>query len=220
MGNSVYTFRSPWGVDETCNVIKLTVESMKGSVKVVSPSCIKAKWRTQPFHSQQYHTVFPSKFTFYVGNGIVRVVTKQSILSQSIFMRFKLIGVERIWNAFIESLMNVAPKVDFGIRPGDLELVAVQFVGDGTEQVFVSTTRNSPSLGGAVLGGMLFGTAGAIIGGTAGTSYTTGKSTTRFSDKVLARGRYSNGLLTEGIVSRNSPVYQEIMVNMTQLSEN
>jgi hypothetical protein len=115
--------------------------------------------------------------------------------------------------------MKVAPGVDFGIRPGDLELVAVQFVGDGTEQVFVSTTRNSPSWGGAALGGMLFGTAGAIIGGSAGTSYTTGKSSTRFSNNVLAKGRYSNGLLTEGILSKNSPVYQEIMVNMSQLSD-
>ena len=219
MGNAVYTFRSPWGIDETCNVIKLTVESMRGSIKVVSPGCIKAKWRTQPFHSQQYHTVFPSKFTFYVGNGIVRAVTKQSILSQSIFMRFKLVGVERIWNAFIESLMKAAPDVDFGIRPGDLELVAVQFVGDGTEQVFVSTTTNCPSWGGAIFGGLLFGTAGAIIGGSAGTSHTTGGSSTRVSNNILARGRYSNGLLTEGIVSKNSPVYQEIMVNMSQLSE-
>ena len=220
MGNAVYTFHTPWGIDETCNVIKLTVESMKGKAKVVSPGRINAEWRTQPYHSQQYHTVFPSKYTFYIGNGIVRAVTKQSILSQSIFMRFKLTGVERIWNAFIESLMKVAPGVDFGIRPGDLELVTVQFVGDGLEEVFVSNTRNSPSFGGAVLGGLLFGTAGAIIGGSAGTSYTTGKTSTKFSNNVLARGRYSNGLLTEGMVSRNSPVYQEIMVNMSQLSEN
>lgn len=220
MGNAIYTFRTPWGTDETCDVIKLTVESMKGTAKIVSPGRVSAKWKTQPFHSKQFHKMFPSKFTFYVGNGVVRAVGDACILSQKIFMRFNLTGQLAVWNAFIESLMKVASGVDFGIVPGDLELVAVQIVGDGLEEVFVSTTRSHPSLGGAVLGGMLFGTAGAIIGGSAGTSYTTGKSSARFSNNVLVRGRYSNGLLTEGMMSRNSPAYQEIMVNMSQLPEN
>lgn len=148
----------------------------------------------------------------------MRVVGDACILSQKIFVRFPTDGQLAIWNAFIESLLKFAPGVDFGMRPGDLELVEVQFVGDGMEETFVSTTRNRPSVGGALVGGMLFGPAGAIIGGSAGTSYTTGKSSARFATNVLARGRYSNGLLTEGMVSRNSPAYQEIMVNMCRLS--
>lgn len=215
----VYTFHSPWGVDETCNVIKLTVQSMSGTVKQLSPGCLEATWRTRPCHSKQYHTVFPSKFRFYVGNGIVRAVIGNGNFS-IIFMRFTLGGLQIVWNAFIESLMKIAPGVDFGLKPGNAELVAVQFVGDDIEQVFVSTTTNSPSWGGAILGGLLFGTAGAIIGGSAGTSYTTGRSSTRFSNEVLAKARYSNGLLAEGLLSKNSPTYQEIMVNMSQFSEN
>lgn len=215
----VYTFRSPLSVDETCKVIMRTVRSMYGSVKQISPGCIEAKWRTQPCHSKQYHTVFASKFRFYVGEGIVRAVIGNGNFN-IIVSRFKLGGLQIVWNAFIESLLKVAPDIDFGLRPGAVDLVAVQFVGDGVEQVFVSTTVNSPSWGKAALGGLLFGTAGAIIGGTAGTSYTTGQTSTRFSNQVLTKARYSNGLLAEGMLLKSSPTYQEIMVNMSRLSEN
>ena len=214
----VYTFHSPWDVDETLRVIERTVKSMSGKVKQISPGCLEATWRTRPCHSKQYHTVFPSKFRFYVGDGIVRAVIGNANFN-IIFMRFKLGGLQIVWNAFIESLIKVAPGVDFDLRPGEVELVTVQFVGDDIEEVFVSTTRHSPSWGGAALGGLLFGTAGAIVGGSAGMSYTTGRSSTRFSNEVLAKARYSNGLLAEGVLSKNSPTYQEIMVNMSRYSD-
>ncbi len=213
----VYTFRSPWGIDETCDVIKRTVQSMYGTVKQISPGCLEATWRTRPCHSKQYHTVFPSKFRFYVGDGIVRAVIGNADFS-IIVMRFKLGGLQIVWNAFLESLMKVAPDVDFGIRAGNVELVAAQFVGDDIEQVFVSTTLHSPSWSGAVLGGLLFGTAGAIIGGSAGTSHTTGRSSTQFSGTVLVKARYSNGLLAEGKLMKSSPAYNEILVNMSRFS--
>lgn len=214
----VYTFGSPLGMEETCNVIKNTVVSMKGKVKEVRPGYLQASWKTQPYHSMKFHTVFPTKFQFYVGEGIVRVVTGTANM-QMLPMIFKPGNVHITWNAFIESLLAVAPGVDFGIEPGTVKMVAAQFVGDGIEEVFVSTTKHSPSLGGAVVGGMLFGTAGAIIGSSAGTSHTTGKSSMRFADKVLTKARYSNGLLAEGVISKNSPTYQEIRVNMSRLSE-
>lgn len=213
----VYTFRSPWGIEETCNVIKATVESMRGTVKEVYPGCLKAKWRTQPFHSKQYYTVFPSKFMFYVGEDIVRVDDGRGMM-QMIVPRFKVGGYSAVWNAFIESLIKIAPDVDFGIKPGDAELVAAQFVGGETEEVFVSNTTHSPSLSGAVLGGLLFGTPGAIIGSSYGTSHTTGKLSTRFSNTVLVKGRYSDGLLVEAVLQKNSPTYNVILVNMSRYS--
>ena len=214
----VYSFITPWEVEETRNVIKLTVESMGGKVKAVSPSCVKAKWRTGRQHSKRFFTFFPSKFTFYIGDGVVRVATGNSNM-QRIPMTVRLGKIHIVWNAFIESLMKVAPGVNFGIKPGDAIIVAAQFVGDGTEEVFTSTTRHSPSLGGAAIGGMLFGSTGAIIGAASGRSYTTGRSSTRFSNKVLTRVRYSNGLISEGLLSKRSPVYQEILVNIKWFSK-
>lgn len=214
----IYTFCSPLGADKTIEVIKSTVEFMKGEIKQPSPNCLQAKWRTQPYNSKQYHTVFSSKFTFYVGEDIVRVVAG-NVNMQMIPMRFKLGGPQIVWNAFIESLAKVVPEVDFGLRAGDAELVAAQFVGGETEEVFVSNTIHSPSLGGAVFGGLLFGTPGAIIGSSYGTSRTTGKTSTQFSGTVLVKARYSNGLLVEGKLVKNSPVYNEILVNMRRYSD-
>jgi hypothetical protein len=191
---------------------------MNGKVKTLSPGCLRASWRTQHYHSKQYHTVFPSKFTFYVGEDIVRVIDSKGMM-QMIPLRFKVGGYSAIWNAFVESLLKVAPDTDFGLRAGDVELVAAQFVGDETEQVFVSTTHHSPSLGGAVFGGLLFGTPGAIIGSSYGTSHTSGKLSTQFSGSVLVKARYSNGLLAEGKLHKNSPAYNEILVNMSRYSE-
>lgn len=215
----VYTFRSPLGKDETCIAIKLTVESMNGTIEKVSDGCYRARWRTQPYHSARHFTLFPPEFTFYVGDEVVRAVTGTDYMRYFVMRFIGVRGVTADWNAFIESLMKLYPGFDFGIKPGLPELVAIQFVDDGIEQVFVSTTKNSPSLGGAALGGLLFGTAGAIIGASAGTSYTTGTSSSRFSGSLLARGRYSNGLLAEGMLDKNSPQYHEIMVNMSKLSE-
>lgn len=216
----IYTFRTPWNAETTFNVISATIAHMNGKVKRLSPGCLEATWRTQPFHSKQLYTVFPSKFAFYVGgDGIVRAVTGSGT-AQTLPVRYRfLTTIHIVWNAFIESLLCIAPGVDFGLTPGVPELVAIRLYGDGTEQVFVSTTRSAPSWTGAVLGGMLFGPVGAIIGASGGHSYTSGRSTTRFSNEILAKARYSNGLIAEGALVRNSPAYHEIMVNMHTLSD-
>ena len=214
----VYTFRTPWGVEETCEAIEKTITSMNGYVQEISPGRLEAAWKTQPYHSVRYRTLFSTEFQFYVGDGIVRAVTGTKDMEFFVMRFIGIRGVTAVWNGFIESLMKVAPGVDFGIKPGLPELVAIQFVDDGVENVFVSTTHNSPSWGGAALGGLLFGTVGAIIGASAGTSYTTGQTSSQFSDFLLARGRYSNGLLAEGKLSKNSPEYHEILVNMSRLS--
>lgn len=214
----IYTFHSPMGIEDTCNVIKATVESMNGKVRVVCPGCIEAKWRTQSFHSKQYHTVFPSKYTFYVGDGLVRVDDGKGMF-QMMAPQFKVGGYSAIWNAFLESLAMTAPNVDFGVKAGDFEIVAAQFVGGETDEIFVSNTVHTPSLGGAVFGGLLFGAPGAIIGSSYGTSHTTGKSTTQFSNTVLVKARYSNGLLTECVIPRNGHMHNLLMVNMSRYSE-
>ena len=216
--NTVYTFHSPLGIDETCNVIKATVESMHGKTREVYPGCIEAKWKTQPFHSKQFHTLFPVKHTFYVGDGLVRVDDGGGMM-QMFAPQFEVRGHSAIWNAFVESLIKTAPDVDFGIKPGASELIAAQFVGDETEEVFVSKTIHSPSLSGAIFGGLLFGTPGAIIGSSYGTSRTTGKSSTQFSGTALMKGRYSNGLLIECVLPRNSPAYNFVLVNMSRYSD-
>lgn len=209
----VYSFYTPFSKTETCNAIKAAITAIGGSTNDISPYVFSGKWR-----SNRYHTVFSTKHTFYVGDGTVRVISGSQKM-EFFLMRFPLRGWHTIWNRFIESLLKLYPNQDFGLIPGDIELTAVEFLGDASEQVFVATTEHSPSLAGAIIGGDLFGPIGALIGSSYGTSHTTVTSTTKYADCELARGRYSNGLLVEGRISRNSSVYNEILVNMRSLSK-
>lgn len=219
MNQTVYTFHSPETPDETMAIITDVVTSMRGKYKVTSPGCVIAEWRIQPYHSLQFYTVMPPKYTFYIGADMVRVVRSKGTYPM-IAMRYPVTNFHRFWNAFIESLYTRHPDMDFGLTSGkEADLDAIKLVGDGMEQIFTSTTRNSPSLGGALLGGALFGSTGAIIGGMYGKSYSSGTSSTQFSNKILAVARYSNGLTIEGELYKNSPAYHEIMANMSVLSK-
>lgn len=219
MGQFVFTFYSPVEVKDTFDIIERVVTSMKGKTKRVSDCRINAEWRVQKYHSKQYHTVLPTKCSFYVGKDMVRAVISNSAEPTVIGTSRKLVGIEIVWNAFIESLITMYPDMDFGMKPGTAMLDAIKMVGNGTEQVFTSTSWNNPSWGGALLGGILFGTPGAIVGGMGGTTHTAGRSSTRFSDKVLAKVRYTNGLTFEGEMLKSSSAYNEIMVNMSQWME-
>lgn len=219
MGQFVFTFYSPVEVNETFEIIERVVTSMKGKTKRMSDCRMNAEWRVQKYHTKQYHTVLPTKCSFYVGKDVVRAVMPTSGSTGVITMSRPLGGLAIVWNAFIESLITMYPDMDFGMKPGTAMLDAIKMVGNGTEQVFTSTSWNNPSWGGALLGGILFGTPGAIVGGMGGTTRTTGRSATRFSDKVLAKVRYTNGLTFEGEMLKTSSAYNEIMVNMSQLTK-
>lgn len=211
----VFTFGTPWGRAETSEVIKETVLSMNGTVKELSRGRLTARWKTNLKKS----SVFDHSCAFYIGDGVVRAVTDYKD-TELIVMEFaKMTKPLAFWNVFVERLFERYPGVDFGIDGGLPELVAIQFLDDGTEQVLVSKTTNHPSWGGAALGGMLFGAAGAIIGGSAGRSITTTNTHTVISKIRTAMVRYSNGLAFRGKMINNGSLYQEIMVNMNGLSD-
>lgn len=211
----LFTFRTPWGASETIEAIKSTVASLKGKVKENSPGCFDGKWKINPDRWGD----FSFKAKFYVGEDMVRVIIKADIEPFMIKRTYRMGKELRFWNTFIEQLLARHPGVEFGLAPGEPLVSAVKFHGDGTKQVFSSTTSNSPSIGGALVGGMLFGTAGAIIGASGGKSHTEGYSRTEFSYTIPATVRYTNGLIMEGYVVRDSSLYHEIMVNMSQLSD-
>jgi hypothetical protein len=210
----LFTFRTPWGAAETSEAIKSTIASLKGKVKEKSPGCIQGKWKINPDRWGD----FMLKATFYIGDGTVRVIIKADIEPIWIKRTYRMGKELRFWNTFIVQLLARYPGVEFGLAPGEPAVSAVRFHGDGTVQVFTSTTNHSPSIGGALVGGMLFGTAGAIIGASGGSSHTEGYSSLGFSQSVLATVRYTNGFIMEGKLQRDSSLYHEIMVNMSQLS--
>lgn len=214
MGKLTYTFHSLETVENTKQMIIGTIVSMCGKIKKIDGDVIIGTWRTR-----KYQTLLPVKFTFYVGVDMVRVLAHGSCVQYvgTITIQGKLCGEELIWDAFIKALHRRYPDIDFGVTPGEAQIEAIRFIGDGIEEVFTATTRNRPSWGGALIGGALFGTAGAIIGASSGYSYTSGETCTRFSDELLAIARYTNGLTIEGSIKKNSNDYNIIKTNMTLL---
>ena len=80
----------------------------------------------------------------------------------------------------------------------------------------MSTSRSSPSLSGALIGGMLLGSTGAILGGMHGTTTTYGSSTTRPTNTFFVTVRYSNGLTFDDEIRKDSHIYNQIIVNMSK----
>ena len=118
------------------------------------------------------------------------------------------------WDLFLDILFERNPGVDFGVSmaKGDPVVAGVLNLSGDITEVLTSTTSGGTSLGGFLVGGALFGDAGAIVGGLSGKQHTQTTSRTVFSDRLLVRVIYSNGRLWEGTVGKGSQLYNEIMV--------
>ena len=118
------------------------------------------------------------------------------------------------WDWFLETLFEKYPGVDFGVSlaMGDPVVAGVLNLSGDTHEVHTSVTRGGTSLGGFLIGGALFGDAGAVVGGLSGKQRTVTNSRTEYSSTLLARVIYSNGRLWEGLVYKKSQLYNEIML--------
>lgn len=209
---ATYTFYSPVDTNETIDIITKVVKEIGGKASV-SGNVIIAKWR-----SRKFHTVFPSKFTFYVGKDMVRVVNGSSECNLIVWQS-KYAGFSNVWNDFVKTLLQVYPNMDFHLESGDYRIVSAKIMSDGIEQTFSSSSVTSPSIARALIGGALFGGVGAIVGGSRSTTVTSGSTNAVFSKDVLVAVRYSNGLNSEGKISKYSSVYNQILANLSELSE-
>ena len=142
----------------------------------------------------------------------VRALLNEELLEIKSVMR----TVDSWWDNFLIALFAESPGSDFGVSLAnkDAYIVGVLYLGDDTHQVHTSRTTGGTSLLGFLAGGVLFGTAGAIVGGMSGKQRTVGCSFEQFSNSQLARVIYNNGRLWEGTVKKGSDIYNEIMVNM------
>ena len=127
---------------------------------------------------------------------------------------FRRLANDDWWDCFIDTLFEKYPGIDFGVSlaKGDPVVAGVLNLSGDTHEVYSSTTRGGTSLGGFLVGGALFGDAGAIVGGLSGKQRTVTTSRTVFSSQLLVRVVYSNGRLWEGTVNKGSRLYNEIMV--------
>lgn len=123
------------------------------------------------------------------------------------------IAEERVWDAFIRTFLSLYPKCGANIEPGIIRFDTVK-VQDGADvYTYSAITRNTPSIGGAILGGAVAGDIGALIGASAGNSTTTATVTAEKNPKVRVIARYTNGHNQDTELYKGSHRYHEIMIN-------
>jgi len=115
---------------------------------------------------------------------------------------------DKEWSDLIEDFRKEYPA--FPLQDGKPVPVAAEPCDDGMGQESISRGKNV-SLGRAAVGGLMFGSAGAVVGGLSGTKKTMSQSRNIFSATVLFRVLYSNGRLIERTVKKNSREFAELM---------
>ena len=196
MAQRVFTFTSPTGVSETIYMISKVVSVLRGKI-VVKDNMITAKWR-----GRGYQTFLPKKFTFYVGEDYVRVITQISAGSYNeIKWEYKCYGDMLIWDDFVFTLLQMFPDIDFGLSDGKMQIVSAKFNSDGIEQNYYSSSFCTEGITGSLIG------------------FSAGETRKSFANNFLVTVRYSNGMILEGNLSKKSKVYNRILVDMSRLSE-
>ena len=197
MGTLV-TFYSPKSVEETKFAIMDVIRKLNGKINKQDGNTIYAEWR-----SKRFVKIMPTKFTFFVGLDMVRVIVGGTSLSGNgtmpILKEHKIGGHFYLWDDFINKLHELYPSDDFCLKPGNASIDAIKFLSDGVQQVYTTSTWYSDSV--------------PLFPGSISRGVTT--SETKMSNKLLAQVRYTNGLTYEGELNRNSALYQEIIVNMS-----
>ena len=197
-GDTTYCFVSPFPTLDTLNTISGVVASI-GEVNSIEPrhSVLQGKIRISSKNRKPV--------TFYVERNDERCKVRAC---------FSWSANDDWWDLFLHTLFEMYPGVDFGVSlaKGDPVVAGVLNLRGDTKEVYYSQTSGGTSLGGFLLGGALFGDAGAIVGGLSGQQRTVTNSRTVYSNEVLVRVIYSNGRLWEGPVLRGTQLYNEIMV--------
>lgn len=201
---TIYCFDSPFSTKETINIICSAFPSVgkvgfSDSVK----GYVLCQYKVSAFRKLKVEFFVERSNT----NCKVRAVFHGEVIERA---------KDKWWDNYLSAMFRISPNVDFGVSLANNHplVCGVLFLGGETEQVFSSHTTGGSSLIGFLVGGTLFGDAGAVVGGLSGTQHTYGKSREKFADTQLMRIIYNNGRIWEGAVKKNSSMYQEIMVNM------
>lgn len=209
MKNIIYTFMSPFSTLQTAEMISKVMKKL-GAIKKenLRNGHIKAVYKLSTFRKYKYD--------FYIEHSekdcrVRMVMADDGCLDIKRVWRIR----DGAWDNFLTHLFELAPDTDFGVTlsEGSPYVMGVLYLGNDVEQVHISHTKRNASITGFLLGGALFGDAGAIVGGMSGRERTIGHTYMQFANTQLTRIIYNNGRLWEGTVTKGSELYNEIMVN-------
>lgn len=187
--------KSPYNKSITIQVIQSVLTDLGGKYKGNV-----GKWR-----AKNSLTICPIKARFFYqeenDGTAIRVVFDDH---KSCYRQF--------WKSFVNVLVSKEGE-KFGINARlPYEPVVVLKLENEQEQIFTSQTKGGTSLTGFLLGGLAFGTPGAIVGGLSGTERTNGKITTYDTKYALVRIIWNDGCIIESRIKKKSNLYNQIIM--------
>jgi len=118
---------------------------------------------------------------------------------------------DREFSDIIDSIKEDWP--DFPLESGKPYMVSAILCDDGMGQESVTQGRNV-SIGRATVGGALFGSTGALIGGMSGKKKSKSMTRSVFTNSILVQIQYSNGRIVEKAVRKKSKEYAEVIAKL------
>ncbi len=201
LGDVVYHLASPLTMEETIRSMARAFVEAGGVVK----KC------------DETNGVIRGKILLYAGRKVnVQINAGRGDSMRKVQAFFYRGANDDVWDMILQKLFIDHPDIDFGVSlaNGSPYVAGCLHLGENIEQVNTSYSTSRRSLTGFLLGGALFGEAGAIVGGLGGSSTTIGTTTNRFGKRHLARIIYNNGRIWEGELIKGSSLYNEVIVNM------
>lgn len=198
--DTTYCFIVPYSMNKT---LELICDTLRTNGHIISidhhHGIINGKFRVSPYSKR--------KMTFYVERN------RRKCRVRAVFHNK---ANDDWWDLFLNILFEKNTDVDFGVTyaKGDPLVAHVLDLNGDILEEYSSVTYGGTSLSGFLMGGALFGEAGAIVGGLSGNQHTVTTASTTYSTALLVRLIYSNGRLWEGTVYKDSHFYNEIMVNL------
>ena len=162
--NITYCFISPFPYQDTINLLEKAISKI-GNVKDTDArkGYILAKYKVS--------AVRYIKMEFFVERNDTSCNVRTTFHSDVIIS-----AKDKWWDNFLTALFELSPDTDFGVSLAEKDpyVVGLLYLGDETEQIHISHTKHNPSITGFLIGGALFGSAGAVVGGLSGKSRTEG----------------------------------------------
>ena len=192
---NVAVCKSPYNKSVTIKVIRSVLTELDGEYK-----SNVGKWR-----ATDYHTLCPIKARFFYQEETDGTAIRVVFDNHKTYYR-------RFWKSFVNILVSKEGE-KFGINARlPYEPVVVLKLENEQEQIFTSQTKGGTSLAGFLLGGLAFGTPGAIVGGLSGTERTNGKITTYDTKYASVRIIWNDGCIIESRIKKKSNLYNQIIM--------
>ena len=106
--------------------------------------------------------------------------------------------------------------IQLDVTPDEKPHIVRTYRADSNISQITNTTAQGASVTRALIGGALFGGAGAIVGGMTGKKRSTSASSSVFSNEGLFIAEYSNGRVGEIKAKKGSKLYNELCAKMVK----